>query len=281
MAPLAVGSIVVAKHAVGNVQVVVTKVATSKKGTIYHVRARRGEPLTNSYFREGDKYSVIEQAAATPAAVGEEDTCKVCRRPTVDRFGNSMRAVLLCESCDGEVHLKCSLFKTLPSDEELYHCEQCASLEAGDALSTSVALRGGCATDDEEATMTTTAVVAARSAENSDAVNEDRRPALDRRREFAEKDSWQHSMSLGALEAECKERGISLSWSQSLIEPYDEAARLEVLKEHFAESIEKNDPTEMVRFLTHVSRAAACNGDKSTRRISADDLLRGSKTTRF
>jgi hypothetical protein len=59
----------------------------------------------------------------------EEDVCKVCSKTTLNSQGEPLKNVLLCEDCDAEVHLRCSSLKTMPSDEESYHCESCASSE--------------------------------------------------------------------------------------------------------------------------------------------------------
>ena len=147
---LTVGSIVVARNVVGNIQVVVTKVDETSRGSIYTVKARFGSSnmLKNSYFRDSDKYEVIEPAAATPATADEEaalrsggvvvaeveDACKVCSKSTVNSKGGPLKNVLLCEGCEAEVHLRCSSLKDMPSDDEPYRCEQCAlKEEAGGA----------------------------------------------------------------------------------------------------------------------------------------------------
>jgi DNA-directed RNA polymerase subunit RPC12/RpoP len=45
----------------------------------------------------------------------------------LNRKGEPLKNVLLCDGCDAEVHLRCSSLKTKPSSEEPYHCESCAS----------------------------------------------------------------------------------------------------------------------------------------------------------
>jgi hypothetical protein len=72
-----------------------------------------------------------EEAAAAvihfpPAASEEEDdVCMLCRQTTLNRRGKPLGDVLLCESCDGEVRLRCSSLGAMPLDEEPYFCERC------------------------------------------------------------------------------------------------------------------------------------------------------------
>jgi hypothetical protein len=118
----------------------------------------------------------------------------------------------------------------MPSDDEPYHCEQCASKkEAGDASSTLVAQGGGGATGEDKGTMVTKVVVA------TSTVTTVVVPTLERYREFEAQDSRQHLLSLAALEAECKSPTVafSLSWDvgdQPLM-AYDEKIPLKVREE--------------------------------------------------
>jgi hypothetical protein len=56
----------------------------------------------------------------------DDDYCSVCERTTLDGKGEPLKNVLLCDGCNAEVHLRCSSLKTMPADDEPYHCESCA-----------------------------------------------------------------------------------------------------------------------------------------------------------
>jgi DNA-directed RNA polymerase subunit RPC12/RpoP len=53
--------------------------------------------------------------------------CKVCRKTTLSSNGKPLKNVLICDDCEAEVHLRYSSFKTMPSEDESFHCESCAS----------------------------------------------------------------------------------------------------------------------------------------------------------
>jgi hypothetical protein len=57
----------------------------------------------------------------------EEDLCKVCRKTTLSMTRKPLKNVLICDGCEAEVHLGCSSLKTMPSEDESFHCESCAS----------------------------------------------------------------------------------------------------------------------------------------------------------
>ena len=294
---LTVGSIVVARDAVGNIQVVVTKVNETAKGSLYTVKARFGSSnvLKNTYFRDCDKYEVIEPAAATPATADKEatlrsggvvvaeveDACKVCSKPTVNSNGGPLKNVLLCEDCEAEVHLRCSSLKVMPPDDEPFHCEQCASKKKAGAVSSTLVALGV----EDEVTMVATVVVA-RSTETTAVVVDGSLPTLEIYRRFKMQGDKQHASSSRALDRECESLCYFASWSQPLeatvqIPAYDEETRLMYIKQHFAKSIEDKDPTAIAHLITHMFRAAACNGDPATRLFSAEDLLLGSVAVRI
>jgi hypothetical protein len=55
----------------------------------------------------------------------EDDVCMLCHLTTLNRKGGALGDVLICEDCNGEVHLRCSSLRTMPLDEEPYFCERC------------------------------------------------------------------------------------------------------------------------------------------------------------
>jgi hypothetical protein len=85
--------------------------------------ARARAPAPAAATGTGDEEMAVEEEV-------EVDVCEVCRKTTLDRKGEPLKNVLLCEGCDAEVHLKCSSLKTMPSDDESYHCESCAAAAA-------------------------------------------------------------------------------------------------------------------------------------------------------
>jgi hypothetical protein len=60
-----------------------------------------------------------------------EDVCMRCGETTLLHDGGVMGEVLVCEGCDGEVHLRCSGLDDMPEEEIPYSCG-CEDVDDGD-----------------------------------------------------------------------------------------------------------------------------------------------------
>ena len=64
---------------------------------------------------------------------GSKDFCAVCGETTADWDGSAQEHVLLCDTCDADVHYKCSLLTAYPGDDDPFVCPVCVAAKAGKA----------------------------------------------------------------------------------------------------------------------------------------------------
>lgn len=71
---------------------------------------------------------VERPAEELPWNDGADDVCDVCGLPTVNSDGEAMEDVLICETCDCEVHLACSGLKVVPKGS--WTCGVCVQAQS-------------------------------------------------------------------------------------------------------------------------------------------------------
>ncbi|KAJ8610085.1 hypothetical protein CTAYLR_007078 [Chrysophaeum taylorii] len=57
-----------------------------------------------------------------------DDLCDTCGLPTITEYGDAMRNVLICETCECEAHLKCAGLTKVPKDA--WNCGECVAFKA-------------------------------------------------------------------------------------------------------------------------------------------------------
>ena len=60
-------------------------------------------------------------------AVPLEDECVICQKSTLEADDTPMRDVLLCDVCEGDVHLACTSLSKIPGDDDPFTCAACAA----------------------------------------------------------------------------------------------------------------------------------------------------------
>ena len=76
--------------------------------------------------RERPKRTVREEFEARAAldtgapfeAVPLEDECVICQKSTLEADDTPMQDVLLCDVCEGDVHLACTSLSKMPGDDD-------------------------------------------------------------------------------------------------------------------------------------------------------------------
>ena len=59
-----------------------------------------------------------------------EDECVICQKSTLEADDTPMQDVLLCDVCEGDVHLACTSLDNIPGDDDPFTCAACAAEEA-------------------------------------------------------------------------------------------------------------------------------------------------------
>ena len=62
-----------------------------------------------------------------------EDECVICQKSTLEADDTPMQDVLLCDVCEGDVHLACTSLAKIPGDDDPFTCAACAAARGGDA----------------------------------------------------------------------------------------------------------------------------------------------------
>ena len=66
-------------------------------------------------------------------AVPLEDECVICQKSTLEADDTPMQDVLLCDVCEGDVHLACTSLSKMPGDDDPFTCAACAATQGDDA----------------------------------------------------------------------------------------------------------------------------------------------------
>jgi hypothetical protein len=91
--------------------------------------------------RDRPKRTVREEFEARAAldngapfeAVPLEDECVICQKSTLEADDTPMQDVLLCDVCEGDVHLACTSLSKMPGDDDPFTCAACAAAQGNDA----------------------------------------------------------------------------------------------------------------------------------------------------
>ena len=75
-----------------------------------------------------ERFEARAACAAGPFEVvpRDEDECVLCQQSTLEADDSPMQNVLICDACDGDVHLACSGLSAMPGDDEPFTCSACA-----------------------------------------------------------------------------------------------------------------------------------------------------------
>ncbi|CAH0373145.1 unnamed protein product [Pelagomonas calceolata] len=66
-------------------------------------------------------------------AVPLEDECVICQKSTLEADDTPMQDVLLCDVCEGDVHLACTSLSKIPGEADAFTCSACAAAQGDDA----------------------------------------------------------------------------------------------------------------------------------------------------